>query len=93
MADEIVQAHVFIEGRVQGVFYRFWAKEEAEKLGLTGWVRNTEDGKVEAVFQGKKEKVEKMIEKCHKGSHLADVKNLDINWEELNNNFTNFEVL
>ena len=52
------------------------------KLGITGWVRNTEDGGVEAVFCGEKENIEQMIELCKKGPMLAEVKHLGFDWEE-----------
>ena len=54
-----VRLHVVIEGRVQGVFFRANTREEAISLGLNGWVRNCLDGRVEAVFEGEKDKVEK----------------------------------
>ena len=54
----LVQARVYIIGGVQGVGFRYWTRGEALKLGLTGWVRNLPNGKVEAVFEGPKEKIE-----------------------------------
>ncbi len=77
------QAHVFISGIVQGVGFRFFVKANTRSLGLTGWVRNTEDGGIEAVFCGKKEKIEKMIALCRKGPFLAEVKHLGFEWEEV----------
>jgi acylphosphatase len=76
------QAHVFISGYVQGVSFRYFIKINAQKLGLTGWVRNAEDGGVEAVFCGDKEKIESLIELCRKGPMLAEVKNVGFEWEE-----------
>jgi acylphosphatase len=76
------QAHVFISGFVQGVSFRYFVKTNAQKLGLAGWVRNTEDGGVEAVFSGEKEKIEEMIALCRKGPMLAEVKHLGFEWEE-----------
>ncbi len=75
-------AHVFITGRVQGVFFRVYTKQEAEALGLTGWVRNLADGRVEAVFEGAKEKVEEMIKWCWEGSTSANVSDVEVSWEE-----------
>lgn len=66
-------AHVYISGRVQGVFYRAYTQQQAQKLGLTGWVRNLPDGRVEAVMEGKKDQVEKMIRWCWQGSPGARV--------------------
>jgi len=76
------QAHVFISGRVQGVGYRYFVKQNARKLGLTGWVRNTEDGGVEAVAQGKEEVIEKLIAICKKGPFMAEVEHIGFEWEE-----------
>lgn len=76
------QAHVFISGFVQGVGFRQFVKSNARQLGLTGWVRNTEDDGVEAVFCGNKEIVEQMIYLCKKGPMLSEVKHLGFEWEE-----------
>lgn len=76
------QAHVFISGLVQGVSFRYFVKTNARNLGLKGWVRNTEDGGVEAVFAGEKKKIEEMIALCRKGPMLAEVKYVGFDWEE-----------
>lgn len=55
------RAHIFVSGRVQGIFFRSSTQKKARELGLTGWVRNLQDGRVEAVFEGEKDKIEKMI--------------------------------
>jgi acylphosphatase len=67
---------VIITGQVQGVWFRASTKEKAEELGLTGWIRNTLDGDVEAVFEGEEEIVKKMINWCHSGPPMAKVKNV-----------------
>ena len=67
-----------IRGRVQGVWYRAWTQGEAERLGLTGWVRNRADGSVEAVFSGPTDKVDAMVAKCRKGLPLARVDHIDL---------------
>jgi len=69
-------AHVFIEGRVQGVWFRGWTAQQADRLGLTGWVRNLRDGRVEAVFAGPPEGVETMLALCRSGPPLARVDNV-----------------
>lgn len=76
------RAHLLISGRVQGVWFRANTREKAEQLDLKGWVRNLPDGRLEAIFEGKKEAVEKAIEWCHHGSPLAKVKKVEIKWEE-----------
>lgn len=75
------RAHVFIEGRVQGVFYRAFTRDLAMRLGLRGWVRNLRDGRVEAVFEGKRELVEEAIKQCSMGPPGAWVRNIETKWE------------
>ena len=71
MSDRTV--HVFVEGRVQGVWFRGWTEREAGRLGLSGWVRNRRDGRVEALFAGPADAVERMIDACHDGPPAARV--------------------
>jgi len=86
------RAHVFIEGRVQGVFFRAHTKEKAEELNLSGWVRNLPDGRVEAVFEGEKSNIEKMIAWCHVGPPLARVEKVEVKWEEPKGEFEGFSI-
>jgi acylphosphatase len=69
--------HVSIRGRVQGVGYRAWVGEEAERRNLDGWVRNRRDGSVEAVFSGSEDVVAAMIGACRRGPALARVDAID----------------
>ena len=62
-----------ITGRVQGVWFRAWTRDEAAGLGLVGWVRNRRDGSVEAVFAGPRPQVEEMVRRCHDGPPAAVV--------------------
>ncbi|MBF0142552.1 MAG: acylphosphatase [Magnetococcales bacterium] len=71
--------HLRIEGRVQGVWYRGATQREANRLGVTGWVRNTPDGAVEAEFHGPAAAVAELIAWCHKGPPLARVIRLQVN--------------
>lgn len=64
---------VVISGKVQGVWFRAWTTEQATKRGLAGWVRNRRDGSVEALFSGKAEAVDAMIEACRQGPPAARV--------------------
>ncbi|KAJ4908869.1 acylphosphatase family [Raphanus sativus] len=66
-----------IKGRVQGVCYRNWTVENAEQLGIKGWVRNRRDGSVEAVFSGPTEAVEEMQQRCRRGPPAAMVTGLE----------------
>jgi acylphosphatase len=76
--------HLTIHGRVQGVGYRAWTVSRAKQLGLNGWVRNRNDGTVEAVIAGENEAVELMVQECWEGSLSAQVDNIVINkWVEL----------
>lgn len=84
--------HVLISGRVQGVFFRQNTLKRAKFLDLVGWVKNTEDGKVEAVFEGEKEKIGKIIEWLKIGPPLAKVENVEIEWEEPKGEFLDFEI-
>ncbi len=89
---EKVRVHVFIEGRVQGVFFRANTREEANLLGLTGWVRNCWDGRVEAVFEGEREKVEGVISWCKKGPPGAMVRDVETNWEQATGEYDTFSI-
>jgi len=83
---------VLISGKVQGVWYRATTKEKAKELGIKGWVRNTSDGKVEAVFEGDQNNIEEMIKWCKKGPNLANVIDVDVNPEELSEEFEGFNI-
>lgn len=74
------RAHVFVSGRVQGVFYRANTQKQARRLGVSGWVRNLPDGRVEAVFEGADQAVDAMVRWCHQGSSAARVDNVDATW-------------
>lgn len=80
--SERVRARVFVSGRVQGVYYRATTRETAEENGVDGWVKNLEDGRVEAVFEGERSAVEGMIEWCHTGSPRARVERVETEYEE-----------
>jgi len=77
----MVRAHVYISGKVQGVGYRLSTQEEAVKLGLTGWVKNLPDGRVEAVLEGEATAVEQMIQWCHQGPRAAIVRDVIVERE------------
>lgn len=88
----IKRAHVVISGRVQGVWYRASTKEIAEKLGVVGWVRNTRDGDVEAVFEGTEAILERMIKWCHQGPSLAKVSHVAVDFQEATGEFHGFSI-
>lgn len=86
------RVHVFVSGRVQGVFFRQKTKQQAESFGVTGWVRNLPDGRVEAVFEGEEEAVKALVEYCHHGPSYARVTNVDVVWEPYRGEFSDFKM-
>lgn len=87
-----VRVHAYVSGRVQGVFFRDNTRRRAVELGLTGWVRNLYDGRVEVVAEGEKPKVEALIAWLKVGPPLARVENMDIRWEEYTGEFQEFRI-
>ena len=87
-----VRAHIFVSGRVQGVFFRVETRYEAMKRNVAGWVRNTSGGRVEAIFEGEREDVEKLIEFCRKGPSGARITKVDVQWEEYSGEFKDFKI-
>ena len=87
-----VRVHLYISGRVQGVYYRRNAMLEARRLGLTGWVRNLPDRRVEAVAEGEEEGVEEFVRWCRKGPPLAIVRGVEIHREPATGFFKTFEI-
>ncbi|MWV38949.1 acylphosphatase [Natrialba sp. INN-245] len=77
---ERTRAHVFVSGTVQGVFYRATTRDTARERGVDGWVKNLEDGRVEAVFEGPEDAVESMVEWCHDGSPKASVEDVEVEY-------------
>ncbi len=91
--QERIRARLFISGRVQGVFYRANTKDVAREHHLTGWVRNCHDGRVEAVLEGGRNNVEKVIKWCKEGPPSANVTDLEIITEEATGEFSSFSIL
>ena len=92
MRNMKVRAHIFVSGRVQGVFFRVETRHEARKSNVAGWVRNTSGGRVEAIFEGEREAVEKLIDFCRKGPSGARVTKIDVQWEEYSGEFKDFKI-
>ncbi|MDQ4005161.1 MAG: acylphosphatase [Actinomycetota bacterium] len=76
------RAHVYVSGRVQGVFFRQRTVRMAREEGLGGWVRNLPDGRLEAVFEGDARRIDKMIEWCRRGPEMAVVDEVELAEEE-----------
>lgn len=78
-----VRRRCLVSGRVQGVFFRAFTAREAQAIGgLTGWVRNLTDGRVEVLVEGEKDRVERLVRWLHKGSMLSRVDGVDVREEE-----------
>jgi acylphosphatase len=92
MADK-ARLHVLIEGRVQGVFFRAATRDEAGALGLAGWVRNLADGRVEAIFEGERPALEKLLAWCRRGPPYAYVDHLEVEWQTYLGDLADFHVV
>jgi len=86
------RAHILVEGRVQGVFYRASMKETAEHYGVKGWVRNLPGGEVEALVEGEEGAVDGLIEWCRQGPPGAAVDNVRVEWEPPKGDFESFFI-
>ncbi len=87
-----IRAHVLVSGHVQGVFYRASTQRQANSLALRGWVRNLPDGRVEAVFEGERMIVERMVAWCRVGPPNAYVADVDVRFEPTTGEFISFGV-
>ena len=84
---------IIIKGRVQGVFFRYGAKEFADNLGLTGCVRNESDGSVKIIAEGAADALQKLIDWCKKGTEFAKVNKVDVEWKFAANEYKSFDIL
>jgi len=89
--NDATAVHLFVHGRVQGVFFRAKTQKTAEALGLAGWVKNCDDGSVEIHAEGSKAKLEELVAWCRRGPALASVANIDLNWTE-SEGLASFEI-
>jgi len=90
--EKTARVRLQISGRVQGVYFRASTVKQAQRLGITGWVRNCLDGSVEVVAEGEKAELEKLISWCRKGPSGALVKDVQTEWEASKQEFYNFSV-
>jgi len=86
------RASLLISGKVQGVFFRESARQEAERLGVTGWVRNLADGRVEALVEGGKDAVDAFVQWCHRGPPRARVDGVAVKDAAPTGEFPSFTV-
>lgn len=87
-----VRRRVLISGLVQGVNFRYYTRAAALETAVSGWVRNNADGRVEAVFEGEQEAVERMLAWCHRGSPHGRVDKVDVFEEPFKGEFTDFDI-
>jgi Acylphosphatases len=90
--EKLVRVHIFVEGLVQGVFFRSTTRSVAKKYNIKGWVKNLPDGRVEIVAEGREEDIKKLIEFCKRGPPAAIVTDVQIFWEEYKGEFDDFEI-
>jgi len=90
--SEKVRVHLIVFGRVQGVFFRAETQKKAREFGITGWVKNLPDGRVEAVFEGERARVEEMLKWAKNGPSGATIDHLDAVWEGYQGKLQGFEV-
>ena len=84
--------HVYITGKVQGVGYRYSTAIQAQKLGLTGWVKNLYDGRVEALFEGENETITQMLSWCQQGPSMSYVTNIETHKKDYTGQFKDFSI-
>lgn len=84
--------HCLISGKVQGVNFRTWTKNQAELLGVKGWVRNLSDGRVEVLAQGDEEALKDLKGKLAQGSSLSRVQKIECSWTDYEKEYTSFEL-
>ncbi|MDD8015004.1 MAG: acylphosphatase [Acidobacteriota bacterium] len=88
-----LRVHVLISGRVQGVAFRFFTEKWASSLGLTGWVRNLFDGRVEIVAEGGREEISRFLEFLREGPRHAHVEDVAVDWEDYSGEFMDFRIV
>ena len=86
------RVHLVVRGRVQGVFYRASAREEAQRLGVVGEVRNLPDGRVEVIAEGPRDRLEQLLAWCRKGPPAAEVADVEVRWSGATGGYTSFRV-
>ena len=92
MSDSQVRLYAIVEGRVQGVGFRYFTQERAVFLGLLGWVRNRWDGTVELVAEGNRAEVESLLKAVQRGPHAGTTRNVKFDWLEATGEFSSFRI-
>ncbi len=91
--EQLQAYHVYVSGKVQGVYYRASTAKKAHSLGLSGWVKNLTDGRVELFVQGPADSLEQLLRWCKKGPMLAKVSNVECEVAQVDVNMAQFEVM
>jgi len=91
--DELQQLHVLIEGRVQGVGFRYFVYDQALALGITGWVRNRMDGSVEVLAESRRSKLDQFLSVLQRGSRSSMVLSIHPTWKPATREYTDFRIL
>jgi acylphosphatase len=86
------QVHLYVRGRVQGVFFRASAQREARRLGLTGWVKNRADASIELLIEGEEEEIKEFVGWAYKGPGAARVDTVDVRWRSYTGEFSDFRI-
>lgn len=90
----MMQYHIIVHGRVQGVLYRDFVRKNAEILGVTGWAKNLPDGSVEVMAEGEKESIEELLQKLRIGPDRAVVEHLEVDkWKKDGREYSDFEII
>lgn len=87
------RVHIFVSGKVQGVYYRQNTAQKAQEYGISGWVRNLSDGRVESIMEGDEVNISQILTWCKQGPVDADVSEVEIINEEYKNEFTSFDIV
>lgn len=87
------RVHVYVSGRVQGVFFRAETQKTATGLKLNGWVRNMDDGRVEAVFEGGRQEIDKMLDWCRQGPPASRVDHVEVIDEPFTGDLQGFRIV
>ncbi len=89
--QEYKRLHVFLSGLVQGVGMRFFVKNQAESLGLTGFVRNLEDGRVEIIAEGSEKQLKELLKRLENNA-VGNITNVELDWEKPAGQYTEFVI-
>lgn len=90
---KLVSVNIYVSGIVQGVFYRAYTRSKARSLGLTGWVKNLPDGRVQIFAEGKEDSIKKLIDWCKVGPSHAVVEDVKVEWLEYCGKYKTFDII